>query len=76
MLDIISQILWYGILATPIVSLFIVRKLNLWSIRVKILSGVLITIVLAAIFYVIAMAIVLRNGLGPDSLLIFSLSMV
>ena len=64
-LDIIGQFFWFGILATPIISFFIVRKLNSISIGGKILIGILITLFLAAIFYIIAMTILLRNGLGP-----------
>jgi len=65
MIDIAGQIFWYGILTTPVISFFIVRKLKNLSLGQKILSGALITIVLAMVFYVVAMAIVLRNGLGP-----------
>jgi hypothetical protein len=54
-----------GILATPVIAFFIVRKLNSLNIGGKVLSGVLITLFLAAIFYTVSMAILLRNGLGP-----------
>jgi hypothetical protein len=63
--DIIGQIFWFGILATPVIAFFIVRKLNSLNIGGKVLSGVLITLFLAAIFYTVSMAILLRNGLGP-----------
>ena len=64
-LDIIGQIFWFGILFTPIISFFIVRKSKTFSISMKILSGILITLILVVFFYVVAMAILLRNGLGP-----------
>ena len=64
MLDVLGQIFWFGILITPLIGFLIVRKLNI-SIGSKFLLGILITVSLGAIFYVIAMAIVLRNGLGP-----------
>jgi hypothetical protein len=63
--DIIGQIFWFGILATPIISFFIVRKIGSLNTTGKVLSVVVITIFLAALFYGIAMAILLRDGLGP-----------
>lgn len=65
MLDIIGQIFWYGILATPIITFLIVQKMKKLSLIQKIISGVLITAALALVFYAVAMAIVLRDGLGP-----------
>lgn len=63
-LDIIGQIFWFGILATPLIAFFCVRKLEV-GFGIKILVGVLITAVLAVLFYVIALGIIFRNGLGP-----------
>ena len=63
--DIIGQIFWFGILATPLIAFLIVRKSNSLSIGVRILLGIFFTLVLAAVFYSIAMAIILRDGLGP-----------
>jgi hypothetical protein len=57
-----------GILATPVIAFFIVRKLNSLNIGGKVLSGVLITLFLAAIFYTVSMAILLRNGIGPTKI--------
>jgi hypothetical protein len=64
-LDIIGQVFWFEILTTPIISFFIVRRSNTLSIGAKILSGILITLVLAVFFYGVSMAIILRDGLGP-----------
>jgi len=65
LLDIIGQIFWFGILTSPIISFFIIRKSGTLSIGAKILSGILITLILAVVFYAISMAILLRDGLGP-----------
>ena len=62
--DIIGQIFWFGIVATPLISFLVVRKFNM-RIGAKILSGILITLALATFFYLIAMVIILRDGLGP-----------
>lgn len=63
--DIIGQIFWFGILATPIISFFIVRKLKDLSVAGKIIVGTLLTFCLGAIFLAIAMGIFFRDGLGP-----------
>ena len=63
-LDIIGQIFWFGIVTTPLISFLLIRKFNI-PIGTKILSGILITLALATFFYLIAMVIVLRDGLGP-----------
>jgi len=64
-LDTIGQIFWFGILATPIISFLIVRNWKSVSVAGRILFGLSITLFLAAIFYGIAMGIILRDGLGP-----------
>lgn len=65
-LDVVGEIFWFGIPATPLLAFLNVRKtkLNLVS---KILVGLSITLVLTAIFYLVAIGIFFRNGLGPDS---------
>ena len=64
MKDVIGQIFWFGILATPLIAFFIVRKTRL-SLREKIVIGILIAGLLAVFFYFMAMAIFLSGGLGP-----------
>ena len=64
MLDVIGQIFWFGILATPVIAFLLVRKLQ-GGIISKIALGIAITFVLVFIFYSISMAILFRNGLGP-----------
>ena len=63
-LDVIGQIFWFGILATPLLSFFIIRKMDMGLIG-KILLGTGITIVFAFVMAIISTAIVVRNGLGP-----------
>lgn len=65
-LDIIGQIFWFGILFTPLASYFIVKRTGIMSITGKILTGILIVLILAFMFFMISMEIVLRvDGLGP-----------
>lgn len=61
--DLIGQIFWYGILATPLIAFFSVRKLKT-NIGIKILCGVIVVAALATLFYFIAIEIILRNGMG------------
>jgi hypothetical protein len=64
-LDIIGQIFWFGMLATPIIAFLCVRK---WEsgLNSKIIGGIAITFVLASIFFFISMIISFRDGLGPS----------
>jgi hypothetical protein len=62
--DIIGQIFWFGILATPLISFLIVRRVDSLAIGRKILLGIGITLILAVVFYFIALGIVTRDGLG------------
>ena len=64
MLDIIGQIFWFGILATPIISFLIVRKYSATTGQ-KILTGICITVILAVIFFGIAWAILFEDWIRP-----------
>ena len=64
-LDIIAGIFWYGIILTPIIAYFIVRKFEDISIIGKIIIGFLIMLILSITFFVIAMGIIFRDGMGP-----------
>jgi len=64
-LDIIGEIFWYGILTTPLIAYFIIKKSGIMSTTAKILTGILIILILATIFFVISMGICFRDGLGP-----------
>ncbi len=63
--DVIGQVFFFGILATPIISFLIVRRVEEVSVIGKLILGILITFCLGAIFFGIAMGILLRDGLGP-----------
>jgi hypothetical protein len=63
-LDILGQVFWFGILATPIISFLLVRNTPI-DLGWKILLGVFATLAFAGMFYCIAIGILFRNGLGP-----------
>jgi len=60
-IDIIGQIFWFGILITPVFSFLIVRKSSSLSIGGKFIAGGLITILLAIVFFVIALVCLMNN---------------
>jgi hypothetical protein len=66
MLDIIGQIFWYGILAAPVISFLIIRKYKSITIGTKVFLVVFLTLLFGAVFYVIGLTILFRNGLGFD----------
>ena len=64
-LDIIAGVFWYGIILTPLIAYFIVRKFEDASIIAKILTGFLIMLILSITFFVISIEIIFRDGMGP-----------
>jgi hypothetical protein len=65
-LDSVGKIFFFGIFFTPVLSLLLVRKIQVSSMS-KIVLGLFMTLLLACVFFVIALNIAFRNGLGPDS---------
>jgi cell division protein FtsL len=63
--DVIGEILWYGILATPLIGYIIARQEKKLSIGEKIILAVAVTVFLSMVLYMVAMGIVTRDGLGP-----------
>ena len=64
-LDIIAGVFWYGIILTPLIAYFIVRKFEDVSIIAKILIGSLIMLILSITLFVISIEIIFRDGMGP-----------
>jgi len=63
MLDLMAKIFFYGILAAPFISYFIVRKTSL-DRGEKSALFFLITVILVVVFFSIAVKIHFRNGLA------------
>ena len=61
-LDVISKILFYAIVTTPYISFIIVRGDTHYSLFRKIFKAVAITMGLSLMLWIIAYAILLRNG--------------
>lgn len=66
MLDIIGEIFFFGMFATPIITIPIVWKLSSRNKWIKTIIGLVVAVVLSFIFYFISFAILMRNGLGPQ----------
>jgi ABC-type thiamin/hydroxymethylpyrimidine transport system permease subunit len=65
-LDFVGEIFFFGIFFTPVLSFLLVRKTPV-SLSSKIVLGLFMTLLLAGVFFIIALNIAFRNGLGPDS---------
>lgn len=65
MLDVIGQILWFGSLFTPLITIpFFWREKTLHKIA-RILLGLLVAFCLSALMVLVGFAILVRDGLGP-----------
>ncbi len=65
MLDIIGQIFWYGIPATPVIAFLIIRRKKI-TFAEKLIISVAITLGLSFILFIFSMSLLLRDGLGPS----------
>lgn len=63
--DVIGEIFWFGILATPLIGFVIARREKELSITAKVILAVAVTVLLSMVFYMVAMGIFMRDGLGP-----------
>jgi hypothetical protein len=65
MADAIGQILLVGILFTPIIAFFLARRMKSSTYGEKVVACILFTAFLALLFFIVAMGILMRDGLGP-----------
>mgnify|MGYP006899130579 CR=1 FL=1 len=65
LLDLIGEIFFYGIFGTPLLGWLLIRHKTHMPVWEKIVVILCIAFVLSAIFFLIAMTILIRNGLGP-----------
>lgn len=63
--DIIGKVFWYGALVTPLLTVPMAWRLKGMHKGYRLLIGLLFAVLLSFVFFSIALAIVLRNGLGP-----------
>lgn len=65
MLDVVGEVLFFGIPVTPLLGWLMVRRKTHWSAWEKLMAVLLIASVLSLFFFFIALAILFRDGLGP-----------
>ena len=63
-MDVIGEICWYLMFATPLLCIPIVWKISTQNIGVKLLIGLLLSFFLAVFLFICSLAIVFRNGMG------------
>jgi len=64
-MDTIGQIFWYAIPLTPLLTIPLVWRLSKQRKIVRVLIGLGFALVLSFIFYLISLAIIFRDGMGP-----------
>jgi hypothetical protein len=66
MVDTIGEILWYAIFITPLIIVPIVWKYYTTKSKLaRFVVGMLVSLLLSAILFLISMSIFMRGGLGP-----------
>ncbi len=64
-MDLLGQILWFAIFLTPLITIPIAWHLVKGKIIYRILLAIVLTIIASFILYILSLAILFRNGLGP-----------
>ena len=64
-MDIIGEICWYMMFATPFICIPLVWKLSSQNKGVKLLIGLLLAFAFSVFLFFFSLAIVFRNGMGP-----------
>mgnify|MGYP000592628466 CR=1 FL=1 len=63
-MDLIGQIFWCAMFVTPLLTIPLAWKLIEETKPKRILIGLLLAIILSAIFFTISMEIIFRSGIG------------
>jgi membrane protein DedA with SNARE-associated domain len=64
-IDIIGEILWFGIFLTPLLTIPLVWRIKTINKILRIIIGLLLAAIISLIFYSISIDILFRNGMGP-----------
>jgi hypothetical protein len=64
-MDILGQILWFSMFATPLITIPLAWKFIKEKKAVRLIIGILFAAMLSLFLYIISLGILLRNGLGP-----------
>lgn len=66
-MDVLGQFLWFLMFGTPLITIPLTWKLSNQKKVVRILIGLVLALILSFLLYFISLAIIFRNGMGPDS---------
>jgi len=64
-MDFLGQVLWFAIFLTPLITIPIAWHLIKGKIIYRILLAVALTIITSFILYMLSLAILFRDGMGP-----------
>jgi hypothetical protein len=64
-MDIVERILWFSIFFTPLITIPSAWKYIKKRKIIKLMVGILFSLILSALLLTLTMAIAFRNGLGP-----------
>ena len=64
-MDLIGQILWYSMIATPLLTIPLVWKLSKRKYHIRVIIGLALGFLLSAFLYFISLAIIFKDGMGP-----------
>jgi len=64
-MDLLGQILWFAMFATPILTIPLVWRFLDTKKVYRVIVGLLIAFVLSFLLYHISLAIIFRDGMGP-----------
>lgn len=64
-LDLLGQILWFLMFATPLITIPIVWKVSNQKKIIRIIIGLVIAMILSVFLYHVSISIIFRDGMGP-----------
>lgn len=65
MIDIIGGLFWFGILGTPLLAYWMAGRDKHMHWVWRVVLTLVVTVILAIVFYHIALSIIFRDGMGP-----------
>ncbi len=65
-LDIIGEILWFGMFFTPVITIPLALRYNKNKTKFfRVIDVLLLAILISVVFFMVSMSILFRDGLGP-----------
>jgi hypothetical protein len=64
-IDILGGVLFFGMFATPLITIPIVWRISTQKKWIRILLGLLLALPISIVLYFTGLAIIFRHGMGP-----------